>query len=152
GSDLVREPPAHLAAAARAKQRLDIELAAERVPQLLPAAVLYPGYQLGGGETERDGGEEMQRRRLACEVALERMVHVGEASAHRLERFERAYECAGRKDLDLDAPAARLLHGARDANRAGLQTGNVRGPVGPQFELANSLSDCRRRETRTNGQ
>src|SRR5215510_3510094 len=36
-SDLVREPPAHLAAAARAKQWLDIELAAERVPQLLPA-------------------------------------------------------------------------------------------------------------------
>src|SRR5262245_23581183 len=151
-SDLMREPPAHLAAAARAKQRLDVELAAELIPQLLPSAVLYPGYQLVGGEAERNGREEIQRWRLACEVALERMIHVDEATAHRLECFERAYECASREDLDLDAPAARLLDGACDASRAGLQTRHVRGPVRHQFELANSLGNCRRREACSNGQ
>src|SRR5262249_1088022 len=38
--DLARRPAAHLATGVEGEQRLDVELAAERVPQLLTTAVL----------------------------------------------------------------------------------------------------------------
>ena len=104
--DLAGEPAAHLATGAAAEQRLDVELSAERVPQLLAAAVLDPCEQFVRGETKGMAEKKWSAGDFACEVALERVIHVGDAGPDRVEGLERAHQCAGRKDLDLDAPAA----------------------------------------------
>ena len=62
------------------EERLDVELAAERIPQLLTAAVLDPREQLVCGEAEGHRPQKkLKRRRLLFEVALERVIHVGDA-------------------------------------------------------------------------
>ena len=60
----------HLATGAGAEERLDVELAAERVPQLLTAAVLDPREQLVSGEAKGQRREEMERRRLLFEITF----------------------------------------------------------------------------------
>src|SRR5262245_2697675 len=119
-------PSAHLATGVGAKQRLDVELPSERVPQLLTAAVLDPGEQFVCGEAEGNRCEEMKRGRLLFEIAFVRMVHVGDSGTDRVEGFERAYERSGEKNLYLDAPAGRPRPSARNAlrwdkSRAGLR-------------------------------
>src|SRR5215467_13455524 len=60
-------PPAHLATRVGAKQRLDVQLPGERVPQVLAAAVLDPGEQFVRGKAEGNRCEEMKRGRLLFE-------------------------------------------------------------------------------------
>src|SRR3954451_18293635 len=50
---LVVEPAPHLGPGAAAEQRFDVERAAQRVPQLLTAAVLHPREQLIGRKPKR---------------------------------------------------------------------------------------------------
>jgi hypothetical protein len=84
-----------LATGVGAKQRLDVELSGEHVPQLLAAAVLDPSEQFVRGEAEGNRCEEMKRRGLLFEIAFVRMIHVGDAGAYRIESFERTDERPG---------------------------------------------------------
>src|SRR5205807_9393362 len=68
--------PIYLATGVEAEERLDVELAAERVPQLLTAAVVDPGEQLVCGEAKGDGREKIERWRLLFEVVVDRVIHV----------------------------------------------------------------------------
>ena len=71
--------------------------------------------------------KKCERRRFLFEVALERMVHVGDAGPYRIEGLERPHQRAGRKHLDLDAPAGGGADGLRKADRAGVQARHVSG-------------------------
>src|SRR5262249_39119402 len=117
---LVNEPPAHLTSGARAKKWLDVELTAERVPQFLTATVMDPVERCIGGETKGDGRKELQCSRFLFEISFERMVHVGDASGHRVEGFECTYERARRKHLNLDASASRNPDRLGNAHRTGV--------------------------------
>src|SRR4029077_8320928 len=70
GADLAGEPAAHLSAGVETQERFDVELPAEQIPQLLPAAVMHPSKQLVRGEAERDSGEKMKSRRLSFPIVL----------------------------------------------------------------------------------
>jgi hypothetical protein len=125
-----------------AEERLDVELVAERVPQILSAAVVDPRKQFVCGESERNCVvKKIERRRLLFEVALGRMIHVGDAGPYRVEGFERAHQCAGRKNLDLDAAAGRIADRLREANRAGLKARRTFRPIGHHLQLSDSLCD-----------
>jgi hypothetical protein len=82
------------------------------------------------GESEGNGPEELQRLRLPLEVAFKRMVHVSNASAHRIKRFEWTNERACGKNLNLDAPAGSTVDRLRESDRAGLQARHIFRPVG----------------------
>src|SRR5207245_206470 len=71
--DLAGEPSAHLATGVEAEERLDVELATERVPQLLTATVLDPREQLVCSEAKRHGREKIEPRRLLFKVVLVRV-------------------------------------------------------------------------------
>jgi hypothetical protein len=147
-------PPAHLATGVCAKQRLDVELSGERVPQLLAAAILNPREQLVRGEAEGNRCEEMERRRLLFEVAFIRMIHVSDAGAHRIKGFERAHERPGQKNLYLDTPCGRSLDRLCETNCAWVKAGQTFGPVGHHLQLPCSLRNCGGREAqdRSGGQ
>src|SRR5262249_10809572 len=144
-SDLMREPPAHLATGIGAEQRLDVELTAERVPQLLAAAVMDPREQLICGEAIGDCCEELERRGLLYEVTFIRMIHVGDTGAYRFEVFERADKPSGQKNLYFDAPSGRGLDRLCETNCAWVKAGTF-GPVGHHLELSYSLRNRGRRE------
>jgi hypothetical protein len=82
------------------------------------------------------------------------MIHVGHAGTYRVEGFERAHERAGRKHLDLDAPAGRDADRLREPNRVGVKARRPLGPIRHHLQLSDSLRDRGRRETQgdTGGQ
>ena len=90
----------------------------------------------------------MERRRLLFEVALERVIHVGDAGPDRVEGLERAHQRAGRKNLDLDAAAGRGADRLRETDRAAVKARRTLGPVGHHLQLSDSLRDRGRREAR----
>src|SRR5262245_2484986 len=111
-----------MATGVEGEQRLDVELAAERVPQLLTTAVLDPCEQFGRGEAERDRCEKIERRGLLFPIVLARVIHVGDASRDRVEGLERANERAGREHLDGDAAIACDGNPLRQTIGAGLKS------------------------------
>ena len=74
------------------------------------------------------------------------MIHVGDTSPDRVERFERANERTGRKYLDLDASPGRVADRLCEANCAGVKARHVLGPIGHHLQLSDSLRDGGRRE------
>jgi hypothetical protein len=116
-------------------------LPAERVPQLLSAAVLHPREQLVRGEAKGYAREEIEGRRLVFEVSFVRVIHVGDAGPDRVEGFERADKCAGRKNLDLDTSARGIADRLRETDRHGMNTWRCVGPVGHHLQLSDSLRD-----------
>src|SRR5205085_2838398 len=105
--DLAREPSRHLRPRAAAEEWLEIELDAERVPQLLATAVMKPGKLLVRGEAERNSGKELECRGLLIKVPDVGVAHVGDTRTHRIEALKRAHQRADRKHLDFDPPTRR---------------------------------------------
>ena len=89
----------------------------------MAAAVLDPREQFVGSEAKGYRREEIERPRLLFEVSFGRVIHVGDTGPYRVEGFERAHKRAGRKHLDLDAPAGRGADRLRETNSAGLKAG-----------------------------
>jgi glutamate carboxypeptidase len=82
-------------------------LPAERIPQLLTAAILDPPEQFVRGEAERDGCEETECRRLLFPIIISRVIHIGKTGSDCIENFECTNERAAREDLDVNAAIAR---------------------------------------------
>src|SRR5262245_44124847 len=138
------KPSAHLTTRAGAKQRLDVELPVERVPQVLTTAVLDPRKQLICGKAEGDGREEMQSLRLVLEVAFVGMIHVCDAGTYCVKSFEWANERPGQKNFDFDTATSCGADCLREPNCAWVKARQTCGPVGHHLELSYSLGDCRR--------
>src|SRR5215510_10907411 len=152
--DLAGTPAAHLSTSIEAEKRLDVELPAERIPQLLTAAILDPREQFVRGEAERDGCEETECRRLLFPIIISRVIHIGKTGPDRIENFECTNERACRKDLDVNAAIARGADPLRQTIRAGLKPRRPCGPGGHHLQLSESLSDgwCREDQCRARGQ
>src|SRR5262249_13495877 len=119
--DLADTPAAHLSTRIEAEKRLDVELPAERIPQLLTAAILHPREQFVRGEAEWDGCKETECRRLLFPIIIGGVIHIGKTGADRIENFECTHERAGRKDLDVNAAIARDADPLRQTFRTGLK-------------------------------
>jgi hypothetical protein len=146
--DLVVEPSTHLGTCVGAEKRLDVELAAELVPQLLAAAVMNPCEQLVCGKAEGHRRIELKRWGFLVEIPFVRMEHVGHAGAYGIEGFERTHQRADRKDLDFDTAGGRNADRLREADCAGVKAGRTFGPVGHHLQLSNSLRDRGRGKAR----
>src|SRR5260370_13033890 len=78
--DLLREPAAHLPAAVRRHQWLDVVSAAQFVPQLLPAVETNPGSHFVSGQAEWHRGEEIETREVLLPGNIAAMIHSGYAA------------------------------------------------------------------------
>ena len=90
------------------RQIVGVELLAELVDQLLPAAVIEPGVLLARVEAERRRAEQRPGRILADVVVERGVAHLDRAVLHRVERLQRRHDLAGGKDLDLELVVGRL--------------------------------------------
>src|SRR6516164_4889886 len=146
--DFAGTPAAHLRTSIEAEKRLNVELPAECVPQLLTTAILHPREQFIRGEAERDSCEEIECRRLLFPIVIARVIHISDTGPDGVERFERANERPGREHPDVNTAVACGADPLRQTFRTGLKTRRPCGPCGHHLQLSQSLSDRRRRKAK----
>src|SRR5262249_34044180 len=134
--DLAGTPAAHLSTSIEAEKRLNVELPAECVPQLLTTTILHPRKQIIRGEAKRDGGEETKCRRLLFPIVIARVIHISDTGCDRVERFERANERPSREHPDVNAAVACGADPLRQTFRTGLKARRPCGPGSHHLQLS----------------
>src|SRR5262249_46825471 len=100
----LRDPPPNLRAGVRTQRGLDVDPAAQLVPQFLPAAPMNPGSHFVGGEAKRHRGKEIETRGPLLPVILSGMIHVRDAARAGIEHLEGAAKLSPTENLDFKAP------------------------------------------------
>ena len=126
--DFLLEPASHLGAGVTHRERLEVVVGVELVPQLLAAAVVQPGVGLGGGHAEGHGGKELRSRDLAPPVVGSGVAHLGGSLGHGVKDLHRRYHLAGTMDPDLHASAGHPLDALCQIVGSGAEGRKVLGP------------------------
>ena len=127
-ADLLPEPAGHLRAGRRTRTWDEVERGVDLLPELEPTALQVPGRHALGVHTERDGREPLNRRVFRGPVVWRPAERLDGALGRSVEAGERRHDLAAREDLDLESPAAHLVHQARELLRRALQHVERRRP------------------------